>query len=97
MTIPPKAHAILKKTVDDIVESMTDIVAKACDQFPDVDENKVIFLNSVITTVFYQIILMRIEFLDHNEQRRYVKDMITSVQSLLNHTITQGFIDDCNK
>ena len=91
---PPKAKTILKQCVDIIIDDFLKRINAACEEFPDVEENKNILVDSVISSVFCQLILLRIQDLPANEARRYLKDVLISVRDYVNEDITKRLLDD---
>jgi len=91
---PSKAKIILKTCVDKIVEDILNRLNDAADQFPDVEENTNILVDSVLSSAFYQIIMLRVQDLPANEARRYLRDILTSVRDYVNQDITRKLLDD---
>lgn len=91
---PPKAKAILKQCVDRIVEDFLTRLNDATNQFPDVEENTNILVDSVISSVFCKLILLRVSELPPEDQRRYLRDMIYNVKQYVNDDITRKILDD---
>jgi len=89
-----KAKSILKHCVDSIVEDFLTRLNDATDQFPDVEENTNILVDSVISSVFCQMIMLRVQELPPNEARRYLRDIIINVKDYVNEDITRKILND---
>ena len=92
-----KAKAILKNCVDRIVEDFLVRLTDATMQFPDVEENTNILVDSVISSVFSHMIMLRVEELAANDARRYMRDTLNAVKDYVNQDITRKLLDDCKE
>ena len=91
--LPVKVATLLRKCIDDIVKNMTKTISEACDKMPDVEENKTIMINSILAGVFSEVTLMVIADLDHNQQRKYTKDLFECVYNVVSDDIVKKFIE----
>ena len=94
---PEKAKTIMKQCVDNIIDDFLKRINDACEEFPDVEENKNILVDSVISSVFCQLILLRVQELPANDARRYMRDVIISVKDYVNEDITKRLLDDLSQ
>jgi hypothetical protein len=94
---PSKARIILKTCVENIVQDILKRLDNAADQFPDVEENTNILVDSVISSTFYKLIMLRVKYLPANEARRYLRDILSNVKDYVNEDITRKLLDDCKE
>ena len=91
---PPKANKILKECVINIVQSFINHINDTTSQFPDVEENKVILINSVLSSAIAGIIIECTENLPNMNRRRYVRDILDNVRRVCTDVLNEQMKHD---
>lgn len=79
---PQKPKVIMRKCIDKMKTQILSTLNDTCDEFPDVEENKVILVNSVLSAVISEILLLRTHDLSATERRRYIRDILNNINSV---------------
>ena len=85
---PEKIHDMMSECTIQICDFMYDSIISYFDKMPDIEENKIIFADSVIAGSFVKIILDRTKGRPSEVRRKYVRKLLDHAKSRAYELIT---------
>lgn len=93
---PERVRLMMQECTDKIDQYIAKTLKTATDTMPDVEENKAIFIDSVIAGTLSQVMINRSCIMTPNERRKYVRTMLSHIKDVTHSYITKEELEELN-
>lgn len=79
---PERVKSMMMNCIEAIHVFTASTIASYCEEMPDIEENKAIFIDSVIAASIVKTLLERTATQDPNFRRKYIRNLMSHVKEL---------------